>query len=363
MSLDPRTSKLIFASSIAYCAVCINAENTFAATISGQISSSTRSSVIPYENKLGYQKFRITVTAAAPKALSAIGTEKYKDVMQKSYPKWSFSDAQNRYGNQSLKGEFVIAVNDACEAGPNICTVNSLAIIGGPDFSNDPQFKAPTSVGSIFGMTFTPGDSSETFGSTAGQVNYLQIVKTSFSDLLCSPKDSFHVDRPGCSPMDPYYNSVNQSFTYFFDRPITPRYNLPQYFDGEVFLAKPGNSNSVTLYDGVSWGFKTSVVRVTPASSNLLSMLPPSQDPSRYPPPNGRCLGDASCYGNYVAAFTNYDLIIAESNLSLDAAAQTNTDSVPSPALLPGMIATGIYHGRKWRKQKHQNQNSNDLAA
>jgi hypothetical protein len=367
MIVSKESPKLILLFISMYCFSFLSIDPANAATLSGTEAKPTarRYSASGSPNVSG--KYSGIIGVPKPMLLPAYGVQRYgKGVFERDSPAWTFIDAQARDGENSLQGEFNIKVNDACETGPNICTINSLTIVGGPPaFPGGGEEKDPFSIGSVFAFQFNP-KSGDPSGSSA---NYVQTIKNSYSNLNCGyPINTLFIDA-NCNPaLSPLYWSpswYNYNASFFLDRPITPLFNQNQFFDAEVFLAVQDKGQRITLYDGVRWGFQSFVTRVPPVYPDRLSMLPPSQDLPRNPQPNGRCFGDASCYGNYYADSINSDLIIAESNLLSDPnALQTQeAESVPTPALLPGMIATGIYHGRKWRKRKRQNSDSDNIAA
>jgi hypothetical protein len=312
-------------------------------------------------------KYEAIVSLSTLKLIPVGAVKVYQKELERDFPApWKFVDAQARYGQYSLKGEFESLVYEACgTSAPNDCPVSTFLPYG-PNIGLQPKNK--DAVGALFTMRYKPAP-GEPSGANA---NYVQVANSSYSNFAGSPcvypANTWYIDRL-CNAATPFYlNALGlSSGTFFADRPFFSKSELNIVFMADLFFVKQDNNNLVTLYDGVSWGWRNDVTRVSKVAPSLLSPLSPSPNPPRSPQPNGRCFGDASCYGNYYAASINSDLIIAESDILSDSNALQiqEAESVPTPALLPGMIATGIYHGRKWRKRKQRNQNndSNDIAA
>jgi hypothetical protein len=280
--------------------------------------------------------------------------------------------------NPKPNGEFSVKRYEACKTGPGICsittaelnTVNSGAIL---------PAKQNNTIGSVFIVEFLP----ESAGLSSQNLNFVQIVNNTYQPDCSKSSASYKRDKvdSGCPPSTPlYWSQFNSSV--FLDRPEDPfPYGGPQgedeYFNAKLFAAKVtpnqnlASNTIVTLYDGVSWGWK-STIRRTPSSppNKLSSALPPSPDS-----PRERLFYDCSRYYTISCCsawgYASVDPLL-RGTLSLDPEFQDNsiyennatTDptAVPTPALLPTLATAGIYHGRKWRKRK-QAQKDNDIAA
>jgi hypothetical protein len=216
-----------------------------------------------------------------------------------------------------------------------------------------------TQAGALLGLKFLPepGDPS------GSDVKFIQVLTTSYSPTCLGKYGEVKIDN-GCRD-NPFYSSG--PVASFLDRPATGKTNS-EYFVADLFLATQGKGNQVTIYDGLAWRWDSSV-KFKPKNALLLSQLPPAPPA---PPPLKSCL-ERHNDAYYCRQFINYTSIpvlvlqenpnfTADPSQQMELASNPAAESVPTPAMLPSLVATGIYHGRKWRKRKQQNHNSDNAA-
>jgi hypothetical protein len=292
------------------------------------------------------------------KTLPRGGTVGLQDLLSSQYSNWYYSSALDR-----LTGDFIVSEYTAC--GPT-------QLCGGGDLGL---------VGAGFDITYAaaPGEFQPSDGS-----NWVQRIRSNHSiNGVHTGKLSEDSLDDSPSQEHPLYQSVYRNTSgRFTDSPARNDPYNPHTWIGELFLVEtmgPKSNKEFIIYDGIGWGWGNKLKRqqnqcpaniaVTASGDcpTTAAMLGPNSPSSVNKVPAWRCPGDASCYGNYNRAFASSELIVSESTLLLDPSATSELDppAVPTPALLPGMIATGIYHGRKWRKRKQRNQenDSDNIAA
>jgi hypothetical protein len=317
--------------------------------------------------------FRSRSAIAVPelRLLPSSAAKRYRDILDSTtFPdKWTYRVAEARDGEFSLRGNFNSTIYQPCPLDENACSHSNLNELGGPNKPFLSVLRSGRTVGAELALSYTPL-SGEPSGSNA---NYLQILSVSYASRLTGPyKDNVpaidvNYEQGLVTPLFLTSYAIPAG-TFFYDRPETELSDRRQSFKADLFFVEQGSGNKITIYDGVSWGFENFVGRVPKPDPNQLTSLPPSQKPSRTarrPPcpagmPIQSCIAFGFDYGGVSYAGVPLEEI-APSELSFDEPAAA-PESVPTPALLPGMIATGIYHGRKWRKRRQQI-DSDNIAA
>jgi hypothetical protein len=200
------------------------------------------------------------------------------------------------------------------------------------------------------------------------------------------------------NPLDPFYPfPFPQIGNFDREQPTTQTFimtDTPQRggssdilarwnWTGYLFLARLDAPGQVTLFEnGFSWGWDsnaTNVRRVTSLPYNVASACGSIECPDTVPyiPPPFECYsGNLSCCSCIPRSYASSPSIVSEGILDVDAFTQLDESileaidvseethiskdlvgqsptPVPTPALLPSIVATGIWHGRKWRKRKH----------
>jgi hypothetical protein len=291
--------------------------------------------------------------------LQADQAKKYRALYEK-FPAWKIEVESENPG-----GEFNFKRYEACpkdelptstNPSPTVSCPLTIAEVNSVAPNLSVPAKQTSTIGSVTIFEFIPdgGNFSKQNGS------FIQIIRNSYSSDCNGKYETLKIDNllpcPKSSPL--YWYEFNSSV--FLDRTEDPFFygglnNVDEYFDAEVFAASV-EGKRLRLYDGVSWGWR-SKIKITPAPpAKPLSALPPSPDPSRTarrpPCPAGMPIHSCIIFG-YDYGGNGY----AQVPLTEIAPSQsdpTNTNPVPTPALLPSLIATGIYHGKKWRKRKKQ---------
>jgi hypothetical protein len=344
---------------------------SFALSLSGVLNDPN---VVDYRGIIGSSSssqyyYEGVVSLYTPNLIPVGGAKQYKEVFKRDFPDpWKFFDSEARDGEYALAGNFQSLAYEKCSTsiGKN-CEIPSLTPFGGPSLGIPPL--PQSSIGALFIMKYALA-TGESFSS---DMDFVQIVNTSYASAIgCNYPDNAPIVDRLCGATNPYFNnySGNSNGIFYMDVPFTDRRRTSNVFKAATFFARKGQNNSVTLYDGVSWGWSNNVTRKFIKPNNISSSQPSQSSPFsplKPPCPAGMPIQSCIAFG-YDHGGVSYAQVpieeIANSQLSFDEPAAA-PESVPTPALLPGMIATGIYHGRKWRKRKQQNQNndSKDIAA
>jgi hypothetical protein len=295
------------------------------------------------------------------KSLQVGRSETYRELLN------AFSGFKVVNRNRNPNGEFNVKRYEACPIGTELCVMSNAEFDAiSTQVTKRFNTKGLGSIGALLLVDFISPSSN----SSGQNPNFVQIVQTSYSPNCNGDSDVYKVDTfcpTSSTPSTPlYYAGFNSSS--FYDRPEDPNFYGKEdeegnykdgYFNAELFAAKVvsnGDNTIVTLYDGISWGWRSEISRIPLRSDKSSSALPPSPDPPRTarrrPCPAGMPIHSCIIFG-YDYGGNGY----AQVPLTEIAPSQsdpTNTTPVPTPAILPSLIATGIYHGKKWRKRKKQ---------
>ncbi len=171
---------------------------------------------------------------------------------------WNFKPAQ-----QPLNGSFEIVTDQAC--GRNDRCGGASTIV--PDIPNDYR----RGVGSLFHLVYHPAPTDPQPGQQ--KLHWIQVVQANYGGgqpgVPIIPGFPF-VDNSGRKD-DPYYDYPSDPYAnenFFMDRPYAGRLSnasRSRYFDARLYLAQettpPGSTKrSVTIYDGIRWGWKNIIV-------------------------------------------------------------------------------------------------------
>lgn len=358
MATISKTKGLVYVCILTYFSIFLKAYKANAVNFTGISFSPSSPLPSPVEFSLEYDNgvsdrgtLKITVELSKLEALPPDGAQKYSQLVKSQYGKygnWEVVDAPKRRGSQSsLNGTFDIKRYEPCEFGP-VCDIST-----GSGTGLAAPTKQSATIGALLGLVYLPAT-----GDPSGiQTNYIQKLNTSYTTCVGQVPKQDKIDSCSSSP---YYLPNNGAG--FVDRPVSPDYLNDQFFNAELYLVQPGVGNKATMYDGIAWGWKSTVTKIPKSPTSLLSPSAPSA-PSSPPLRYGYCISDPFTYCTYASTAS----ILSTSTLNLDEREINSTDpsTIPTPALLPGIVATGIYHGRKWRKrkQKSQSDNPNDMDA
>ncbi len=335
-----------------YIVSIIASEKVHAVTLTGQLTPQL-------ELNYKYNGENWTLYTKLPRLISNTNQD-FDQAMRTQFPQggqYSIAPVKTPDG-YSLAGNINISEYFGCARGQSCNSSDPAISVIAPPY---------ISIGAVFVAKYNWVAADKPISQLSSNVRFIQRVFSTYSGDGCPLKGSY-IDN-GCRST-PYYPIIDlNDRSKILDRPrIASLANRAERFNAETYVVQVANDNSsggFTLYDGVAWGWDNRLARKKSTgdftSAPILAGAPQPQD-------NGLCPGDASCYGNYPIAVTSSDLIVSDSTLLLDpsmASKSADITAVPTPALLPGMIATGIYHGRKWRKRKQRNQNndSDNIAA
>jgi hypothetical protein len=256
-----------------------------------------------YDQQKGDTKSKIkgTVVLHPLKLLKVDRAKTYRDLLDE-FPGFKVIDK-----NRKPDGEFNVRRYEACPTGTELCvmSIGEFQAIA-PGINNAVTNKGSASIGALFLVDFilpTGNLSSET-------PNFVQMVQTSYSPNCSGATDVYKVDTqcsakvPATSttpeipkkPLTPlYYAGFDSSL--FYDRPEDPYFYgqnqnkdgsvNDEYFNAELFAAKvvrnPNlvSNTVVTLYDGISWGWRSKISRTPLQPGDFSSALPPSPDAPR----------------------------------------------------------------------------------
>jgi hypothetical protein len=290
------------------------------------------------------------------KTLPIGGTREFRNTFSIFFPQWKLQIApswsKKRYSS-SLPGELGIGVYMACDRDGKQC---------GKQYS----------VGAVFNAYYSANSQDPL--SNSNDIKWIQYVDANYTSNDCANAGIYdrelidNLCKYGANDK-PYYPAAYRS--YVEDAPnIGVVYkNKEVYFDAHTYLAKETGSKHVRVYDGVYWGWKNKNSRKKVEKIALFIGDPPPGDPPDLP--RKSCLerhNDAYYCGGFVNYASNSVLqenlnFTADPPQQLELTSNPDVESVPTPAMLPGLVATGVYHGRKWRKRKQQNHNSDNAAA
>jgi hypothetical protein len=329
-----------------------------------------------------YQDELWSISMLKPEKLAPGGTNDFRQLLKDNFVSvgWNFTT-----GN-SLTGTMDLLAYAPCRPGSNCPALypdQTVTTISQTIIEQD------QSGGSIVAKYTNTTSTPNPFGSY-NNLRWIQRAKSNYLATACVNQGIFNydsIDNSTCGSGNPYYDNVFGPVgpgqvrgvgNALGDRPradagkstATTDATETSFF-AETYLAEEIGNKNVKIYDGFSWGWRKKYLgkfQDVPASPLLASLLRP---PAR---PGLGCLetsnGDVYYCSRQYAGDSSANLAIQENldftvdpSQQLEFAPASNVESVPTPAMLPGLVATGIYHGRKWRKRKQQNQNSDNAAA
>jgi hypothetical protein len=231
-----------------------------------------------------------------------------------------------------------------------------------------------TKVGAIIAVDYFRA-SSDPVNSSFSDAGWVQRTSNNYGPTCQGIMFSTNKLDNFCNASAPYYDLRDPQFA---DRPGWSKggENTILKFVGDVYIVREIDDHHIVVYNGVRWGWLNAPLRgaskasvessLLIAATEAASPLPKKERDVPMSCPPGMPIQSCIAFGYY----SYEEGLLPESTLTFDAVAHGSSvspesEAVPTPALLPGMIATGIYHGRKWRKRKQQNQNndSKDIAA
>ncbi|KYC35653.1 hypothetical protein WA1_07520 [Scytonema hofmannii PCC 7110] len=269
---------------------------------------------------------------------------------------WNFQPAKN-----DLKGSFEIVTYQACNLG-DAC--------GG---ASTPISDIPTGiyrgVGSLFHLKYNPEPNDPQPGQ--GKLHWIQVVQANYGKA--NPGVPIisgipFVDNSG-RKSTPYYDYSGYRFAgedFFMDRPYAGGISNARrntYFNAQLYLVQettpPGsNKRTVTIYNGIRWGWKNTVRRRSCPNTSVDSEcpLPPPPPPPSCNPSSG---GGGCSYrvvdneneDQKLSLFDSSNLDVA--NISYDDS--ESPISVPESTSALGLLAIaawGVVKAMKIRKDK-----------
>jgi hypothetical protein len=233
----------------------------------------------------------------------------------------------------------------------------------------------------LFPIRSIVGNSRTASGISDAGLAWIQIVESTKLDPnnrpIAKSQETF-LDNKTRTDGKPYYTAggflrTSSSTWLFEDAPQVGNIYDSFRWTGQLFLAQvieppplPPEITAKTvikIYDGVQWGWE-SIFR--PENQNRISSLLPSPLPgASLPSYCSELIYDGNgyyCSANALEPSVNSDFTAAPSQ-QIELVSNSDAKEIPTPAILPSLVATGIYHGRKWRKRKQQNQNCDTTAA
>jgi hypothetical protein len=262
------------------------------------------------------------------------------------FPSWKFFS--NPYTDEAFF--FNVETNEPCYPGTRGQPAN-------------PCVAGRENVGSTFEVSYNQRSSTAPDPLT-GYTHWVQWIDDNH------PINGMHGDREetvDTSSATPFYYGEKslswnaQSPYYFSDQPSRIDSEQDHYWRAKLFIAQQyEGTKTVEIFDGIAWGWENKVLReITPPRDLMASLTdpsPPTAPSKRYTCPSYNSV-TSTCYGGWSYNKTN---LVGTGTLDFDPASTVNLpnsadpEPVPTPAILPSLIATGIYHGKKWRKRKKQ---------
>ncbi len=213
------------------------------------------------------------------------GTTTFKNTLSL----WSsFKSEQGRSGwslnaaAEDLKGSFEVITYQACSPKDGC---------GGASTSVSDIHKTYRGVGSLFHLKYHPGKGDPQPGE--GKLHWIQIVQANYGS-----------NTPGASRMhgvpfidnfnkkqNPYYDRPNSPFAgedFFMDRPYSPVASRDNYFKAQLYLVQEttpprSKKRTITIYNGIKWGWKNTVTRRKEPVPVPLPVPSPTPTPIPFP--------------------------------------------------------------------------------